>query len=237
MPPLQVASICFALLGPIILYLFQRQSPSPRFDQFWSRILAALIALSFLSNLLQKFASSTSLTLTLTEVLPMQLCDWASFAALIALLYRSQTAFELAYFWGLCGTSQALITPAIDTHSPWLSQIIFWVEHASIVAAVLFLLLVSKFRPRSFLRIFLWSEIFLLSALSVNALTNGNYAFLSLPPTQPSPLDFFSKNLWLYRAEINAIALLLFLAFYLPWLLLSRSPSPFPKSRLHPSSS
>ncbi|MCX6978883.1 MAG: hypothetical protein NTX04_13335, partial [Verrucomicrobia bacterium] len=50
MPPLQMASICFALLGPILLYLVQRQSPSPRFDQVWSRILATILALSLLSG-------------------------------------------------------------------------------------------------------------------------------------------------------------------------------------------
>ncbi|MEI8109032.1 MAG: TIGR02206 family membrane protein, partial [Verrucomicrobiota bacterium] len=225
MPPLQIASLCFALLGPILLYLVQRQFPSPRFDQVWSRILAAILALSFLTNLLQIFATTTSPPLAL--ILPMQLCDWASIAVLVALLNRSQTAFEIAYFWGLAGTSQALITPAIDVHSPWLTQIAFWGEHATIVASILFLLLISKFRPRSFLPIFLWSQIYFSFTIFINYLANANYGFLSHPPSQPSLLDLFSHNPWLYRLEINAIGISLFFILYLPWILTAhRSPGP-----------
>src|SRR5438045_3532640 len=36
--------------------------------------------------------------------LPMHLCDWAGVAAVVALIFRGQIAYELAYFWGLAGT-------------------------------------------------------------------------------------------------------------------------------------
>lgn len=160
--------------------------------------------------------------LSFRDALPMQLCDWALFAIVGALLWRSQTCFELAYFWGLCGTLQAIFTPAISRDLPWWRQAAFFLGHAGIVAGVVFLLLLGRMRPRSLWRVLLWSEIYFAAALSVNALTGANYGFLSHRPDTPSLLDLFSRTHWLYIAEINAIALACFAAIYAPWLIADR---------------
>ena len=164
-------------------------------------------------------------TLTAREALPMQLCDWALIAVVGALLWRSQTCFELGYFWGLCGTLQALFTPAISRDLAWWKQAAIFLDHAGIVAGVLFLLLVPKMRPLGMGRIVLWSEIYIASALAVNALTGGNYGFLSHRPEQASLLDLFPDARWLYVATINAVALVFFTAIYLPWLCVQRRRS------------
>lgn len=49
--------------------------------------------------------------LTLEEALPLQLCDAAAAVSALALLTRRQLPFELAYFWGFAGVTQALVTP------------------------------------------------------------------------------------------------------------------------------
>jgi hypothetical integral membrane protein (TIGR02206 family) len=152
----------------------------------------------------------------------MQLCDWALFAVVGALLWRSQTCFELGYFWGLCGTLQALVTPAIAHDTAWWRLVGFYLDHAGIVAGVLFLLLVPKMRPRGLWRVFVWSEIYLACALAVNALTGGNYGFLAYRPPQRTMLDLFPDPQWLYIASINATALVFFAVFWLPWLLADR---------------
>ncbi len=159
---------------------------------------------------------------TSANALPMHLCDWALFAVIAALLGRSQTCFELAYFWGLCGTVQALLTPAIEPDVTCWRQLGFYVLHAGIVAGVLFLLLVPKMRPRGLWRVFVWSEIYLASALAVNAVTGGNYGFLAHRPAQRTLLDLFPDPHWLYVVSINAVALVFFAAFWLPWLLADR---------------
>src|SRR6478735_1631009 len=43
--------------------------------------------------------------------LPMQLCDWALVVIIVALASGSRQWFEVAYFWGIGGTLQAIITP------------------------------------------------------------------------------------------------------------------------------
>ena len=163
--------------------------------------------------------------LALERSLPMHLCDWAQITLMTALVTRNQFAYELGYFWGLCGTLQALFTPAISRDLAWWKQAAFFLDHAGIVAGVLFLLLVPKMRPLGLGRIVLWSEIYIASALAVNALTGGNYGFLSHRPEQASLLDLFPDARWLYVATINAVALVFFTAIYLPWLCVQRRRS------------
>jgi hypothetical integral membrane protein (TIGR02206 family) len=128
----------------------------------------------------------------------------------------------LGYFWGLCGTLQALFTPAIQDDVPWWKLLGFYLDHAGIVAGVMFLLLVPKMRPQGLGRVLLWSEIYLVCALVVNALTGGNYGFLSHRPTQRTLLDIFPDPHWLYVLSINAFAIAIFAIFWLPWWLVDR---------------
>ena len=214
MSGLQIFSLALALLAPVAMWAAHRRRPHPRLEQNFARSIAGLLVVVFIAGLVQKFCEGE---FDAAHALPMQLCDWALFAVVAALLGRSQTCFELGYFWGLCGTLQALFTPALDRGMAWWRQLGFFLDHAGIVAGVLFLLLVPRIRPRGLRRVLLWSEIYLAAALAVNALTGANYGFLSHRPEQPSLLDLFSDTRWLYVAAINGVALLFFSAIHAPW--------------------
>lgn len=216
---LQIGSLALAFLGPVVLWAMHRRRPHPVLERTFARGIAGLLVAVAVAMLVQKGGDGT---LTWREALPMQLCDWALVAVVVALLGRSQTGFELGYFWGLCGTLQALFTPAIGRDLEWWRQAAFFLDHALIVAGVLFLLLVPKMRPQGLRRVVVWSEVYLVTALAVNALTGGNYGFLSHRTEQASMLDFFSETRWLYVAEINAVALVFFAAIGLPWRLVRR---------------
>jgi hypothetical integral membrane protein (TIGR02206 family) len=225
----QIGSLAFAFLGPVILWAMHRRRPHPALERNFARSIAGLLVIAFFWCAAQKIAETLSLGrdlglhggplfgMVLRNVLPMHLCDWALFAVIFALLCRSQTCFELSYFWGLGGTVQALFTPAVEPDVVWWRLIGFYVVHAAIVAGVLFLLLVPKMRPQGLLRIFVWSEIYLVCALVVNALTDQNYGFLSRRPTQRTLLDIFPDPHWLYVVSINAFGLMVFVVFWLPW--------------------
>ena len=219
MSPLQLGSLALAFLGPVVLWAMHRRRPHPQLERNFARGIAALLLAVFAANLVQKFCDGE---FTAQLALPMQLCDWALFAVVAALLWRSQTCFELAYFWGLCGTTQALITPAMASDADWWRQLGFFLDHAGIVAGVLFLLLVPKMRPLGMRRVVVWSEVYIAAALLVNALTGGNYGFLAHRPAQRTMLDLFSDTRWLYIAGINGVALVFFAAIYLPWLIADR---------------
>ena len=114
---------------------------------------------------------------------------------------------------------QALFTPAIDPAEVWWRLFGFFFVHALIVVSVLHLLITERCRPwpRSVSRVIVCSEIYVAAALLVNAASGGNYGFLAHRPAQATLLDHFSDTHWLYIAQINSLALLLFPALYLPW--------------------
>jgi hypothetical integral membrane protein (TIGR02206 family) len=222
---LQLLSLAFAIFAPLALWAAHRRRPHPALERAFSLGLAFLLLAVFTAGLTQKHIDGE---LDAAHALPMHLCDWTLFAVVAALIGRLQTCFELGYFWGMCGTLQALFTPAIGADLAFLRQLVFFLDHAGIVAGVLFLLLVPRLRPRSLWRVFLCSELYLATALAVNRLTGANYGFLSHPPEQPSMLDLFSRTRWLYVLEINLVALLFFILAYAPWWLTSHSRNASP---------
>jgi hypothetical integral membrane protein (TIGR02206 family) len=216
---LQIASIAFAFLSPVALWAICLRNHRTRLERRFARSYAGLLIAVFLAGPLQNYLDGR---LDLAHMLPMQLCDWALVTVVVALLRRSQVCFELAYFWGLCGTLQAIFTPAIAPGLQWWRLIVFFLDHAAIVAGVIFLMLVTRMRPRTLWNVFIWSEIYLVAALTVNAWTDGNYGFLSHQPATPSMLDLFSDTHWLYVVEINGVGLLFFATLYAPWMIADR---------------
>ena len=215
MPGIQIGFLIFTFAGPLLLWILSRHLDSERFARGinWFFAIAMLAAYG---NVLRIVARDDGLTAK--YALPMHLCDWALGITVAALLLRQQLCFELAYFWGLAGTVQALITPALVTDD--LGRIIgFFVVHSGIPASVLWLIFGFKMRPQrgAWLRIVLWSQFYLAAALAVNAATGGNYGFLSHRPSTHSMLDFFSDTRWLYILQIDLTGLLFFLLLDLPW--------------------
>ena len=214
---MQRTSILFTFLAPLILWVVCRRPDSEHLRKVIRRSLAIALLLFESANFADKIATGAQLD----TALPMHLCDWALFAVAAALWFRWQLGFELGYFWGLAGTMQALFTPAIEMTEPWWRLFGFFFVHAFIVVSVLHLLLTERCRPqpRSLLRVFACSEIYVAAALLVNAATGGNYGFLAHRPAQATLLDRFSDTPWLYIVQINGLALLFFPALYLPWWL------------------
>ncbi|MEO8351012.1 MAG: TIGR02206 family membrane protein [Chthoniobacteraceae bacterium] len=210
--------LVFTFVAPLAFWLTSRWRKSNRFDEAVCRTLAIVLALTYLADLGIKLHDSESIA---RDALPMQLCDWVLFAVVLALWRGSQTGFELAYFWGLAGTIQALFTPAIDESAGSIRLFGFFLAHSVIVVGVFFLMLARNFRPTrsSLFRVVIWSEIFLATALTANALTGSNYGFLSARPPQRSMLDYFSDTHWLYVVQLNLCAFVLYAALYLPWLI------------------
>jgi hypothetical integral membrane protein (TIGR02206 family) len=149
----------------------------------------------------------------------MQLCDWAAMATIVALVWRKPMAFELAYFWGIAGTMQALFTPAVEITMD-LRTWCFFILHSTIPGGVFWLMFEygMRPRPRSMWWVLAWSEVYLVCALIANAATGANFGFLAHRPEQKTMLDLFPDPHWLYVASINAIAVVFFLILDLPWI-------------------
>ena len=204
------------VLLPLVLCWASRRLKSDRFDRAANRsiagvLLAAELGLFFFKAVIERER--------FTAILPMHLCDWALIITAGALWWRNARLFEVAYFWGLAGTMQGLLTPALDPALAAWRHAVFFVVHSGIVIGVLFLVFAQRMRPTSdsIPRVLVWSGAYLLAALSVNALTGQNFGFLAQPPITPSLLDYFPRQPWLYVASITAVALGAFAVLYLPW--------------------
>ncbi|MDQ3622971.1 MAG: TIGR02206 family membrane protein [Verrucomicrobiota bacterium] len=218
MSALQLWFVVLTFTAPVLCWIFNRRWPTGPFDKAAARVQALILLAVEIYEWKLKIQDSGAIA---GHLLPMQLCDWALFATAIALWFRSQICFEVAYFWGLAGTIQALFTPAISSELAWWRQVGFFLGHSVIVIGVIHLVLVGRMRPQpgSLLRVLGWSELYLATALAANALTGENYGFLSQRPDTPSLLDLFSDTRWIYVLQINLTAIVFFAVLYLPWAL------------------
>jgi hypothetical integral membrane protein (TIGR02206 family) len=153
------------------------------------------------------------------RTLPMQLCDWAMAVIIVALWTGNRRWLEIAYFWGIGGTLQALITPNLRYGFPDVRFISFFLAHSGIIIGIIFLMLVYGFRPsaKGILRTFLWTEVYFIIAFSVDLLTGENYGFLLHKPEAASLLSFLSDWRPLYLLEFHALAFAFFAALYAPF--------------------
>src|SRR5579862_8822560 len=205
--PAHLTVIGITILLPVLLAWRAKQPGSERFTRVVRYALAAMLLVNWIAYALFRVARGE---FTPALALPMHLCDWATATVIMALVADGRAMYELSYFWGLGGTFQAILTPNIQVTFPNPRFISFFIAHSGIVVAVLFLTMALKLRPRpgSILRTFLWSEVYMVCALAVNALTGGNYGFLTHKPEGASLLDFLSRNHVLYLLEMNLLAVL-----------------------------
>jgi len=166
------------------------------------------------------------------ELLPLHLCDWATFTGVVALVTRRPLAFELTWFWAMAGTTQALLTPDLAVRPPEISWYTFYLSHGGVVAAALLLTWGAgmRTRPWAAFRIFAWSQLYLATVLGLNGLLGTNYGYLCAKPENPSLLDHLGPWPW-YLLSLEGLALALFWLLDLPFRLTERRPSPFPANR------
>lgn len=153
------------------------------------------------------------------QKLPMQMCDWAIVVIIIALLTARPRWFEVAYFWGVGGTLQAILTPDLHYGFPDFRFFSFFISHSGIVIGVIFLMLTRRLRPYpiSIVRVFAWTEFYFVCALTVDLLTGVNYGYILHKPTAFSLLSFLSDSWPIYILQFQLLALTFFVILYLPF--------------------
>ncbi|WP_067441866.1 YwaF family protein [Nocardioides jensenii] len=124
--------------------------------------------------------------------LPLQLCDFAWMAAVLALLTHHRFFVALAYFWGLVLTTQGLLTPWLTADFPNPKYIGFWGMHILIVWAAIFLIWGLGLRPawRDYATTVATTATWAISVFTFNAFTGTNYGFLNHKPSSGSLLDY-----------------------------------------------
>jgi hypothetical integral membrane protein (TIGR02206 family) len=178
------------------------------------RCLAYLMVGAFLADPILRAEAGE---LTWVDGLPLELCDAAGVATIVALLTRRQGAFELAYFWGLSGTFLALLTPPLEQGFAHPDFFRYFVLHSGIVAGVLFLGPGLGMRPRrgAAWRAVAYTLLYALVIGLVDAALGANYMWLrEMPPD--TILDLFGP--WPYYILGGVVlGVVLFLLLDLPY--------------------
>ena len=162
--------------------------------------------------------------MTWQNALPFQLCDWAMFAIIVALLTGRERWLEVAYFWGIGGTLQAILTPDLRHAFPDVRFFSFFIAHSGIVVGDRVYDGHARFRPHfsSIWRTFAWSEVYFVVTIIVDLITGVNYGYLLHKPEEASLLDFLSDNWPLYLLQMH----------FWRWPFSSRSMCPLPFTML-----
>src|ERR1700724_1208894 len=227
-----LAVIFLTIVLPFTLALIVHRTKSRAVERSISFLISAVLIINYVAYLVVARRLGVA---AWQKMLPLQLCDWAMVVVIVSLWTGNRRWLEIAYFWGIGGTLQAIITPNLRFGFPDLRFISFFVAHSGIIIGIVFLMLIYGFRPRGIgiLRTFAWTEIYFVVAFSVDLFTGENYGFLLHKPEAASLLSFLSDSRPLYLLEFHGLAFLFFCALYAPFAIvdLLRKPEAVPTSR------
>ena len=209
--------LALLVVAAVLLCVAARRAPGR-----WIDAVAAIIALvlviaelSWQPYVLAHHAWSAGASL------PVQLCDVGGFVAAAALLWRRLLLVEIAYFWGVGGTLQAVLTPDLgDQHFPSFPYLQFYVTHDLVILAALFLVIGLALYPRpgAVRRIFLLTVAFAVLVGLIDLATGGNYMYLRQVPGSGSLLNLMGPWPW-YIAAGAVLTLVVLTILNLPFRL------------------
>ena len=155
--------------------------------------------------------------------LPITVCGWAVVFASYMVIGKSQTLFDVCYFWTFAGSIFALITPTVITYTgpTRFRYYQFWAEHLLGYIAIFYMIFVHNMRPnkKSFVKAYVALLILAVIAYFANQIIGpgANYLFMARPEDTPSILDILPPNFVLRTLVIVAVISTLFVVSYLPW--------------------
>lgn len=210
------ALACVALLGVWLVRRFRGADEPARRRVRWALLL------TLWGNELGYHAWRLAIgTWTPREMLPLHLCSLLVWADGALLLTRSRRLYEFAYFLGLAGATQALLTPDIGPYGfPHYRFAQFFVSHGILVTVALWFTLVEGHRPTwaSLARVLGALVPYALVVYGVNSVVGSNYLFVNRKPSTRSLLDILPA--WPgYLPFLAAIAVAACVLLYLPFAL------------------
>ena len=160
--------------------------------------------------------------------LPITVCGWAVVFCSYMVIGKSQTLFDISYFWLFAGSIFALITPTVITYTgpSRFRYYQFWLEHTLGYVAIFYMIFVHGMRPtiKSAAKSYVALIILALIAYCANDMigSGANYLFMAKPEDTPSILDILPPNHALRIVIMATAVTALFAVAYLPWYLKDR---------------
>lgn len=159
-------------------------------------------------------------TWSLQTMLPLHLCSVLVWLSAFMLATRSRRLFPFAYFLGLAGATQALLTPDAGPYGfPHFRFFEVMISHGGIVLGALYMTVVERFRPNraDLLRVIVGMNLYMVFVGAVNWALGSNYLYIARKPNTASLIDMLPAWPW-YIPVLEGIGLVLVGCLYLPFL-------------------
>ena len=164
-----------------------------------------------------------SLNANAKEHLPITVCGWAVVFCSYLVVTKSQSLFDISYFWLFSGTIFALITPTVISYcGPTRFRYYqFWFEHTLGYVAIFYMIFVHKMRPniKSIVKSYAWLAVLATVAFFTNKMLGpgANYLFMAELEETKSILNYLPQNFALRVFVMALIVTVFFVLSYLPW--------------------
>ncbi|MBR5795686.1 MAG: TIGR02206 family membrane protein [Erysipelotrichaceae bacterium] len=211
----------------VLIYLIYRYKDTLRdskMDMSIRYIIAFTLIISEMSYY-WRLVGMPSLGPNPVEHLPIAVCGWVAIFCSFMVIGKSQTLFDISYFWLFAGSVFALLTPAVISYTgpTRFRYYQFWIEHIGGFIAIFYMMFVHKMRPtmQSMVKSYVALVIMAIIAYNANQIigSGANYLYMARPEAAPSILDILPPN-FVLRLIIMAFAItVLFGVAYLPWYL------------------
>ena len=226
----------FAHIAPILIaagiiyliYRYRDQLKNSKHETTIRYVLAFTMIVSEMSYF-WRLVGVEALNPNAVDHLPITICGWSIVFCSYLVIGKSQSLFDIAYFWLFAGTIFALITPSavLSMTGPTRYRYYqFWIEHTFGYFTIFYMMFVHKMRPTIKSAIKSYSVLVVLAVIAYIANSvlgaGANYLFMAKPEDTPSILDIL-PSIYALRILIMAVAVTtLFFLAYLPWFLKDR---------------
>ncbi len=155
-------------------------------------------------------------------MLPLHMCAVLIWLSAYMLVTKNYPIYEFVYFMGLGGAMQAVLTPADAAayNFPHYRLMQTFIAHGLLINIAIYMTVVEGFRPtlRSFKRVFIWTNFYMVPVFFINLAIGSNYLFVAGKPNFPTLLDILAPWPW-YIFEMEALGFAIFFILYIPFLL------------------
>ena len=221
MPILVAVAIIF------LIYRFKDKIKSIRNEKYFRYALAFSLIVSEMSYY-WRLVGVPSLEPNPIDHLPIAVCGWVAIFCSYMVIGKTQTLFDITYFWVFSGSIFALITPTVITFTgpTRFRYYQFWAEHLLGYVAIFYMIFVHKMRPyfKSIIKSYIALIVLAVIAYFTNQMLGpgANYLFMAKPEDTPSVLDLLPPNFALRLLIMASVVTVLFGVAYLPWYLKDR---------------
>lgn len=220
-PPFQlfglphIAAMVLMVAVAAAMTVVARRSGSPRVTRGLCIGLAVVLLANQSVGWVYRYATEGG-EVFVREHLPLHVCGMTILLSAAMLLFRRRWTFDLVYFWGLAGATNAMATPELSEGFPHYLFFQYFISHGAIVVAALFATLGLGMRPtfRSLVRAFVALNVLAAVMTPVNLLLDSNYMYLCTVPDTASPFIFLPWPWYLLKLEV--VAAVFFGLLYLP---------------------